>query len=225
VAPRVLDTDPCLTTSVAAATRGRELAVRALLAAGCVQQRVAELLDTSRRSVGRMVEADVTAALRDADVVAQARTCLADTASRGSTDEEREAAEAWLVHALRDDQQVAQFHQRISVRRPAATARVAIRAGTRHGGGTVKRPAATPATPGPPPAVFAHDQLDTLTRQQQRILHRSALIDYVLTAERQSGQTLTMGDALVELLADITEAACTIGTIPQTAGRGRLPNV
>ena len=57
---------------VAAATHGRELAVRALLAAGCLQQRVAELLHTSRRSVGRMVEADVTAALRDADVVAQA---------------------------------------------------------------------------------------------------------------------------------------------------------
>ena len=56
-------------------------------------------------------------------------------------------------------------------------------------------------------------------RQQQRILHHSALIDYVLAAERQSGQTLTIGDALTELLADITEAARTIGTFLQTKNR------
>jgi hypothetical protein len=63
--------------------------------------------------------------------------------------------------------------------------------------------------------------LDALQRQQQRMLHRSALIDYVLAAERQRGQTLTLGDALAELLADITEAARTIGTLLQTA-TGRL---
>jgi hypothetical protein len=39
----------------------------------------------------------------------------------------------------------------------------------------------------------------------------------VLAAERQRGQTLTMGEALAELLADITEAAHTIGTLLQTA--------
>jgi hypothetical protein len=59
--------------------------------------------------------------------------------------------------------------------------------------------------------------LDALQRQQQRILHRSALIDYVLAAERQRGQTLTLGEALAELLADISEAARTIGTLLQTA--------
>jgi len=59
--------------------------------------------------------------------------------------------------------------------------------------------------------------LDALQRQQQRILQRSALIDYVLAAERQRGQTFTLGDALAELLADITEAARTIGTLLQTA--------
>jgi hypothetical protein len=42
----------------------------------------------------------------------------------------------------------------------------------------------------------------------------------VLAAEKQGGQTLTMGDALAELLADITEAARTIGTILQQAGAG-----
>jgi hypothetical protein len=51
----------------------------------------------------------------------------------------------------------------------------------------------------------------------QRILHRSALIDYVPAAERRGGETLTMGDALAELLADITEAARTIGTLLQAA--------
>ena len=43
------------------------------------------------------------------------------------------------------------------------------------------------------------------------------MIDYVLAAEKRGGETLTMGDALAELLADITEAARTIGTILQTA--------
>ncbi len=36
-----------------------------------------------------------------------ARRCLADTTSRGSTAEEREAALAWLQQAARDEQQVA----------------------------------------------------------------------------------------------------------------------
>jgi hypothetical protein len=59
-----------------------------------------------------------------------------------------------------------------------------------------------------------------LTRQQQRILHRSALIDYVIVAETRGGQALTLGDALGELLTDITEAA-TVGTILQQAGDRR----
>jgi hypothetical protein len=47
-----------------------------------------------------------------------------------------------------------------------------------------------------------------------------ALIDHVLAAETWGSEPLTMGDALAELLADITEAARTIGTILQ-AGRQR----
>src|SRR5262249_12903683 len=44
---------------------GRDLAARALVAgAGCTQQRAAELLETSRRSVGRAVDTDVVAALQ-----------------------------------------------------------------------------------------------------------------------------------------------------------------
>ena len=64
-------------------------------------------------------------------------------------------------------------------------------------------------------------QVDALRRQQQRILHRGALIDYVLAAERRGGGPLTMGDALAELLADITETARTIGTLLQAAN-GRV---
>ncbi len=71
--------------------------------------------------------------------------------------------------------------------------------------------------------MFALDQVDALTRQQQRIVHRSALLAYVIAAETRSGQPLALGDALGELLADITEAARTIGTILQAAGAGRLP--
>ena len=123
--------------SVTAATAGRELAARALLAGGCLQTRVAELLHTSRRSVGRMVEADVTAALRDADVVDQARTCLADTAIRGSTAEEREAADAWLVHALRDERHVERFHQRtVASRRPVSQTQRRQQLGEATGGDT-----------------------------------------------------------------------------------------
>jgi hypothetical protein len=43
----------------------------------------------------------------------------------------------------------------------------------------------------------------------------------VLAAERQRGQTFTLGEALAELVADITEAARTIGTLLQTAN-GRI---
>ncbi len=58
-----------------------------------------------------------------------------------------------------------------------------------------------------------------LRRQQQPILHRSALVDYVLAAETRGGGPLTMGEALAELLTDITEAARTIGTLLQTTNR------
>ena len=114
--------------SVAAATRGRELAARALLAGHCPQQRVAELLHTSRRSVGRMAEADLTTALRDPQVLEGARTCLAETVGRGSTAAEREAAGAWLEDAACDEHQVAQAQ---ASRRPAAPG--PVRRPTRYG--------------------------------------------------------------------------------------------
>jgi hypothetical protein len=134
--------------------RARDLAARALLAgAACTQQRVSELLETSRRSVGRAVETDLGAAMQDAAVVAEARAALAGTARCGSTAEEREAAERWLVQVLQDDHAI-----EIPVRRPTApcTKREAAKATLRPSNGT------------PADATFPRPQLEALERQQQR---------------------------------------------------------
>ena len=57
-----------------AITPGRELAVRALLAgADCLQQRVSDLLGVSRRTIGRMADADLVAVLRDPQALEGAR--------------------------------------------------------------------------------------------------------------------------------------------------------
>jgi hypothetical protein len=193
-------------------TPGRELAARALLARpDCSQHRVSDLLGVSRRTIGRMAEADLSAALRDPQVLEVARTCLEETASRGSTAEEREAAVAWLEDAARDEHQVEQAQ---AARRPATRRPLPVHRSTRPG---VRRNGSATSTVTPPAPLT---QVDALRRQQQRILHRSALIDYVLAAEKRGGETLTMGDALAELLADITEAARTIGTLlPPATGR------
>ena len=96
---------------------GRDLVARALLAgAGCAPQRVSELLGVSRRTLGRMADADLTAARHEAPLVDQARTWLVDSASRGScTAEERDAAIAWLRDAERCQKALRQF----AARRPA----------------------------------------------------------------------------------------------------------
>ena len=99
----------------------------------------------------------------------------------------------------------------------------------------VAHPGVTPAGRTPTGAVgrrqqWQGDTLDAHTvpapltpvealRRQQRILHRSAVIDYVLAAETRGGGPLTMGDALAELLADVTEAARTIGILLQDVQR------
>jgi hypothetical protein len=44
-------------------------------------------------------------------------------------------------------------------------------------------------------------------------VHRTALLEYVLTAEQRNRARLTLGDALTELLTDVSEAARTISTI------------
>jgi hypothetical protein len=202
---------------------GRALAARALVAAGRTQQRVATLLETSRRSVGRAGETDLAAALHDAAVVTEARSVLAATARQGSTDAERDAALAWLQEAARDEHQAerddqadrTQASRRVAARRPAPRhpARPSRNGAHRHGAATLT------AVLLDPPARASLDHVDALRRQQQRILHRTELLNYVLTAEKRSGAPLTMGDALAELLGDIAEAARAIGTLlPATNG-------
>lgn len=209
-----------------ALTPGRELAVRALLAgADCLQQRVSDLLGVSRRTIGRMADADLSAALLDPQALEGARTCLADTASRGSTAEEREAAVAWLEHVVRDEHHAARaqaLRRRPPGPRPGAGRRPSGNRGAHHNGNghgpgrvTAPTPPTSPAAATVIPSLLP--PIEALQRQQQRILHRTALVDYVLTAETRGGGPLTMGDALAELLADITEAARTMGALLQTA--------
>jgi len=201
----------------------KALAARALLATpDGKQQRVSDLLGVSRRMVGRMAEADFSTGLRDPQVLEEdARACLEGTARRGSTAAERAAA-AWLQEAARDEHQVE--IKPAATKPPASspvmkpTPRMLARRLRRHlapRNGSVTSTTDTPAL-----HVAPLPQVDTLRRQQQRILHRSALIDYVLAAEKRGGETLTMGDALAELLADITDAARAIATVLQsTTGR------
>ena len=223
-------------TPLRPSTPGRELAGRALLA-GCTQQRTGELLGVCWRTVGRLAEIDVTVALHDAEAIDQARTCLAATAGRGSTPEERDAAEAWLRDVHREAQQGAWPEPRApkdQVPAPAAAplapapARAPPPRGRRPGHAEGRHPPTAPAVrparpvrrmgsgaaPSPlaPRAVRRPDTPATAHSPSQRA--------YRLRVRRRkrSGQTLTMGEALTELLADITEAARTIGRLLQPAG-------
>jgi hypothetical protein len=179
----------------------RNVAIHALLAgAHCTQARTALLLKTSRRSVGRAATTDVRTALRDDRIVAQVQQLLADSADHGSTAKEREDAETWLTRGRHDDHQVEPVPRRRGRPPKAVTMKAASRAknGRRHmeNGNS-----------------WSPTSLEVLQRQQQRILHRTALLEYVLTAEQRNGARLALGDALTELLTDISEAARAIGTI------------
>lgn len=180
---------------------GRDLAARALLA-GCTQQRVSALLETSRRSVGRAAETDLAAALQDPAVVAEARTVLADSARRGSSAEERDAAETWLAEALREERAIE------STSRRTTSGRAKKKSVPKGVSTATQRPNNRTPPPAPPLA-----QLDVFECQQERIRHRTQVIAYVLTTEHRNGSALTLGDALTELLADINDAVQTIGTI------------
>jgi hypothetical protein len=207
-------------------TTGRDLAGRALLA-GCSKPRTRDLLGVSSRTVGRIADADLTDALQDAEAVEQARTCLAETASRGSTPAERDAAEAWLRETMRDARQVERVRAKAISRRSATTATRHVPARRPHRNGT-----ATPAKPKaeetPTPSGLALEQVDELQRQQRRILHRSTVIDCVLKAEGLAGpshgaaeDTRTMGNALIELVTDVIEASRTIEAILLQFGTAR----
>ena len=78
--------------------------------------RTSTLLGLSRRTLGRLVDGDRAAFTPQQ--LADVRVCLSETASRGSTAEERDAATAWLEDAARSDHQVAQ--QPPALKRPSA---------------------------------------------------------------------------------------------------------
>jgi hypothetical protein len=202
---------------------GRALAVHAFLqGATCRPRRASALLGTHARTVGR----DRTRPLLMAPPnLERAQALIAASADRGSTAEERAAAAAWLTEAARGEHQgemqpaakapVSASVDRkapVHARRPTRPKVLSSNGGPRNGSA-----ATTAVVPDPPGPLLP---VDALRRQQQRILHRATIIHYVLTGERQGGDSLTMGDALAELLADIAEAARTIGTLlPTTNGR------
>jgi hypothetical protein len=198
---------------------GRALAVHALLqGATCRDRRVSALLGVSARTVGRDRAQPVLTASPNLE---RAHTLIAASADRGSTPEERAAAVAWLTEVARDEHH---GELQAAAKPPASTsgdwkARGDAPCPTRQG--APRNVAATPTAVIPDPSAPGPLlPVDALRRQQQRILHRATIIHYVLTGERPSSDPLTMGDALAELLADIAEAARTIGTLlPTMNGR------
>jgi hypothetical protein len=104
--PGTLDAGDDAVSVPLVATTARELAARALLAGpDGSPHRVSALLDVSRPTIDRMTDADLSTPSRDPQLLEGARTYLAETASRGSTVEEREGAVAWLQAAARDERQ------------------------------------------------------------------------------------------------------------------------
>jgi hypothetical protein len=162
------------------------VAARAFLAgAGCTQACVGVLLDTSRRSIGRLVATDLTTAMQEAEVLTQARGCLAESATRGSTPEERDAAEAWLLQAERDGRRAD----------PAPTDTMG-KPRTRRSAGHARRPGRTTRAvekPAPRRVVphrsgLALEQVEALTREQQRLERRTLILGCaVTTVVRQIG--------------------------------------
>jgi hypothetical protein len=179
----------------AAHQQGRALAVHALLhGARCGEGHVDALLGVSRRTVGRDRAAPVP------------------TAPRSSRSRRRASPPVRIAGA-----------RRRNARQPRRGCRRGRVRPPRLAGARRRWRWRCPPSQAPTQARLTLDQLDALTRQQQRITHRSALVHYVLAAEKQDGQTLTLGDALAELLEDITDAAHTIATILQQVGNGRTP--
>jgi hypothetical protein len=206
------------------------LALRALLGGTCSQQRVAELFGTSRRTVGRLADGEYAPALRDPQALERARTCLEATAARGSTAAERTAAGTWLTAAARDA-----HHAEVTASRhvhpperpvpKTAAARASrllrnVKVTAAHVRRSSRPGARRAAGPDDPPAPAPRIPVEALRRQQQRILHHSAIVNYILLAEQRGGAPQTPWAALGELISDITEAAQTIGTfLPTTNGR------
>jgi hypothetical protein len=170
-------------------TPGRVLAARALLAGpDASQQRVSDLLGVSRRTIGRMADADCTTALHD-------RRC---SRGRGRVWPRPPAAAAPSRNARRRSR---------GSKTPLATS-PRSRGCRRHADAPPHADKGRCVAPAAPASAAAHSA-------SQRA-HR-------LPARGRAAARLTMGDALAELLADIIEAARTIGTPLQQVGNGRPP--
>lgn len=185
---------------------GRELTVRALLAAGCSRTRIGQLLNMDRKTASRLARLDVSAALHNGDAHSAARARLAASEHRGSTLKERDAATAWLDRALREPLAVVEPPRptRVSVRmRPVA--RKAI--GRASGKVMTAHPA--PARP----ADLALEQRQQLVEQQQRILRRSLVLECVVKADALDPTTLR--DVVTEFMTDVITAARRIGALLQ----------
>jgi hypothetical protein len=233
--------EPDLMPTVTPAVDGRELAARAFVAAACTQARIATLLGVSRRTVGRSAELDVAAALGKADTLTQARACLAESAERGSTAQERDAALEWLDHALGEQpvrewpRQPAQLEARDAPHsvdasrevsgQPSAACDVAgLRSNavghvrtrvSKNGRSATVSPTRHTRSPSPPAPGFALERVEALTREQQRIERRSLILGCVVTTL----DAAPLREALADLVADIAEAARTIGRLVQQATR------
>ena len=200
-----MDTEP-------PAVDGRELAARALLAgAGCTQEGVAVLLNTSRRSMGRLLAADVTAAIHDVDARTTARTCLEGA---DSTTEERDAAEAWLLQAERDERPAERVRPETEHARTRPASGHAPGAGSSSAKPPAKQPAAKPQSCAGAPPRASLAQLEALTREQQRIERRSLILPCALTPL----DPVPLREALADLVTEIAESARVIGMLLRPVG-------
>jgi hypothetical protein len=211
----VMTPEPALADPLAPA---QALAARAFLAgAGCTQARVGVLLDTNRRRIGRLVATERTTAVQEAAVLAQARACLTASETRGSTMAEREAAEAWLLQAERDGRPTEPASAATMGKprtRPAS--KPARRAATGTPKTRAQRPAAMPAPPTAVPrrASLALEQVEALTREQQRLARRSLILGCAVTTLDPA----PLREALADLVTEIAESARVIGMLLRPAG-------
>lgn len=79
---------------------GRAVAIHALLGAKCQVRRIGELLSVGKSTVSRDSETAIAGLITDPAVVAMARGFIAETATRGSTAEERQRASDWLLEQV-----------------------------------------------------------------------------------------------------------------------------
>src|SRR5262245_57892532 len=187
------------------AVTGRRVAARALVeGSGCTLERAAALVAVSRRTLSRLLERDDHEAVPDAEVRAHADALIAASARRGATQDERAAAVQWMTRVEPADADGSPRPRPRRARSPKASTN-----------GRRRRPRGSRA------AAVA---VAALARQQQALVHRLTLLDYVMKSEQRNGGRFALGEAVTALVSDISDAARTIGTLLRPARRWRLPD-